>query len=324
MEDEKKVRRGTGVKFKEKYGCTSANIYKGNTDALRIPPKGHTLYDATSPTTFDEQRVRVIDAVGEMKDAIEVWTDPDDGILWILDGRSRHLDVIEVNRRRTARGCKMVEPYIVPFDGTEEEAIARVRQKNYHRRVPTPSDMAVDLRVLKKAGYGYAACADILHVTTSDAEQWGRNLLPLAFCTEEVRAAVDSGEIPKSAAKKFAGKAPDGSEKLGDKAQVALLTEMLAARAAPKAERRPRPSKRHFDDVVAAISEISPTIKALFAWGRGDVGALDGEPTLAKVVDAAMPKMGRPAQEGAKNGAKNGASVPKKLRQKKVGERAEA
>lgn len=230
-----KEKRQKGVKFVEKYKVSTANIYKGDGEALKIPPPGHVLYDATAPTVFDELRVAVIDRDGKMTDPIEVWTDPDSGTLWVLDGRARLLDVREVNRRRKSRGCSPVEPYIVPFSGDEARAIARLREKNYHRRVPTLSAMAQDLLALRNAGYGWDKCAEILHHKTDDPEQWGRKILPIAFCIHDVQQAIDDGTISRSCARRLGGSKPDGLDRMGDKLQAAELAVMLEG----KSERRP-------------------------------------------------------------------------------------
>jgi len=162
-----------GPRFRDKYSVEEArNIYRGDTTALKIPPKGHPLYDPTSPTTFDPLRVEAIDRDGHMNDPIEVWTDPDNDTLWVLDGRGRLLDVREVNRRRADQGRDLVLPYITPYKGTETEALRRLREKNYHRRTPKFSDVAQDIRVLRKKGIPCADIAMSLHVVTTDPDNW--------------------------------------------------------------------------------------------------------------------------------------------------------
>lgn len=293
-----------GVKFTEKYDVATANIYRGTGDiaALQIPPPNHPLYDKTSPTSHDPIRVEAIDRDGKMTDPIEVWTDPDNGILWVLDGRSRLLDVREVNRRRKEAGREeLVEPYIVPFSGDEKAAIARVREKNYHRRIPKPSEMAIDLVVLRKAGYGWDACAKALHHETEDAEQWGRRLLPLAHCIDEVRAALDAGEFPRAVAVRFAGRDWDGASKLGRQEQLALLEELRAEKQAAQGEPRkktvtPKVRERLRAVLSNGVTEklktmdrmVAHAVAATLAFVDGDDAALSDWPAVAEIVAEAL------------------------------------
>lgn len=297
-----------GEKFTEKYKVDTATIYKakGDTDALKIPGPGHVLYDPTAPKKFDPIRVKAIDRDGKMTTPIEVWTDPDSGTLWVLDGRGRTLDVREVNRRRAAEGRELVQPYIVPFSGDEAAAVARVREKNYHRRLPTVSGMAMDLLALRNHGCSWEACAEALHVEVDAPEQWGRKILPLAFCIPEVQAAVDAGEIPRGAARKFSGGKPDGSARLGDKEQEKLLAEMLEKkpekkgsthigakgkeRAAAALTNGASEGLRGIDQVVARA--VAGTIARL----AGDKDALKSWPKVAAILDEAVKPLpaGRP------------------------------
>lgn len=300
------MNKKAGEKFTERYKVSSATIYKDSsgTDALQIPPSNHPLYDSTSPTTFDEQRVQAIDRDGQMTDPIEVWTDPDTGTLWVLDGRSRLLDVREVNRRRALDGREPVAPYLVPFNvpgADEKRAIARVRERNYHRRVPTPSDKAIDLAVLRNQGYSWEACAGILHVSTTDPEQWGRKLMPLSFCVAEVRAAVDAGKLPQSAATKFGGPTLDGSKKLGRAEQLALLAEMTAEKApegkkksakAVSAKSRERLSKALQNGAThglgATHKHVAFGVAATLAWLKGDSKAFKAWPEVAAIIEKVL------------------------------------
>jgi hypothetical protein len=300
-----------GLKFTEKYGVESATIYKGAAGselaALRIPPKNHPLYDPTAPTTFDELRVQQIDADGHMTTPIEVWTDPDKGILWVLDGRGRFLDVEEVNRRRAKEGRELVQPYIVPFRGDEKAAIARVRAKNYHRRTPTPSGMGCDILALRRAGWSWEDTARHLHVKTDDAEQWCRRLLPLAFCIPEVQAAFDAREFPLSFARKFARASVEGEDVLSKQEQLDLLARLRAERAAPKPDAKPRfRSGRVRTRVVEQLrqQESGPAqlAAAMLAWLEGDDDALAAWPELARIVKAAQkePTQKEPESASAK------------------------
>lgn len=314
----------SGLKFTEKYGVESATIYKGAGDleSLQIPPKDHVLFDPTAPTTYDPIRVEAIDRDGHMTSPIEVWTDPDAGILWVLDGRGRTLDVTEVNRRRAKEGREPVKPYLVPFNGDEKAAVARVREKNYHRRAPTTSGLALDLHALRKAGHSWEACARVLHVETDDAEQWGRRILPLAFCVPEVREAVDSGKLSKGAAKKFGGGAADGEKALGKKEQIALLEAMNKEKVFSPAKPKAVPTKSR-ERVYAALTngasehldEYNKIVAQAFAAGlaftNGDTKALKAWPDVAAVIETAM----KPLVRGPKPKAEK---APKAKKAKKA------
>lgn len=310
-----------GEKFGEKYGVEPAQIYKGDTEALQIPHAMHPLFDPTAPTTFDEIRVAAIDRDGTMTTPIEVWTDPDEGILWVLDGRGRALDVREVNRRRKERKCDPVKPYIVPFKGDEKAAIARVREKNYHRRLPTPSGMAVDLSRLRRAGYSWADCATILHKETDNAEKWGRKLIPLAYCIPEVQQAVDAGELPRLIAHRFGGGKTDGSAALSHKAQVALLAEVRKEATKRKeaiAERPKAIPPKARERVVQAFSngalarfekkpdeqQVVRVIRATIDRLGGDTKALRHWPEVEAAFEEAIAPPPKPEKDERK--AKNG------------------
>lgn len=296
----------TGEKFTERYHVASATIYKGAPENLRIPGPDHPLYDPTAPTTYDPLRVDAIERDGKMTTAIEVWTEPDTGIMWVLDGRGRLRDVWEVNRRRAKDHRELVEPYIVPFSGDEKAAVARVREKNYHRRLPTISGMAIDLLALRKAGWDCAKCADILHVETIDPEQWVRKLLPLAHCVPEVRKAIDEGLIPKASARVFGGTGIDGEGKLGPKEQLAKLAEMTAP--APAKPRGVPPKAR--ERVVEALNNgasaklkgeetlVADVVAATLEYvASGDLVKFTNWPAVAKIVaSAAKPEKARAAK----------------------------
>lgn len=303
-----KQNRSKGVKFTEKYAVETATIYKGDPGAevLRIPGPDHPLYDKTSPLTFHEGRVREIDSYGKMTDAVEVWSDPDKGILWVTDGRSRLLDVREVNRRRASEGREPVKLYLVPFSGSEKEAVARVRVKNYMRRVPTYSDRATDLLALRRAGWSWAECAEKLDVKTDDAEAWGRKLLPLAYCIPEVQEVINVENLPLSVAKKFGGTDPDGTDRLGDDEQSELCQAMLAKKVKDAAE---GPRKRQAVPTAArkrvlaqiehgiATSELAAEARnvarigaAFLRWADGDKKALSAWPEVAALAEEGLQK----------------------------------
>jgi hypothetical protein len=293
----------TGEKFMPKYGVELAQIYKGDPEKLCIPGPDHPLFDKTAPTTFDELRVREIDRTGKMNDPIEVWTDPDARRLWVVDGRGRTLDVREVNRRRALEGREPVKLLIINFAGDEKEAVGRIRVMNYHRRVQKPSDMAIDIHALRKSGWSWDECAAKLHVVVDGAESWAKRLLPLAFCIDEVRAAFDAGEFPRTQAHQFGGKAVDGSEALGKEEQVALLEQKRAEKLMSKEEPKQKQlAPKHRMRVSAALLNgasanlsyqdkmIAEGVAAGLALAGGDGKALDKWPDLAAIAVAAMAK----------------------------------
>lgn len=307
-DDEKKPRPvSRGEKFVTKYGVQAAQTYCGDPgpEKLRIPPPGHFLYDPDSPTTFDEIKVRQIEADGHMIDDVEVWTDPDKGILWVIDGRDRTLAVREVNRRRAAEGREPVLMRLMPLPRgtTEQQAIARIAIKNLHRRVPKPSTYAHHIRMQRKAGFSWEAIAQHLHIETDDAEQWCRKRLPLAYCEPEVIAAFDSGEFPLSAAPHFGGRNAEGGGALDRVEQLALLEQKRGEKQAVKDNPQPRqvPTKVR-ERVRAALSNgesanlchqdqmIAEGFAAALAYVAGDEDVLKKWPDIAAIVRAAAEK----------------------------------
>lgn len=299
----KKRERSGGKKFTEKYGVDAVTIYSGDTDNLIIPGPDHALYDPSEPTEFDPLRVEEIDRDGKMTTPIEVWTDPDKGILWVLDGRGRLLDVREVNRRRTAEGRELVRPYIVPFHGTEKDAIARLVVKNCHHRTPKPSAMAAYLLKLRKAGCPWDVCTKKLHVVSDDPEQWGRKLLPLAHCIPEVQAAIDNGDLPRGMAKRFGGSLPDGENALGKKEQLALLDKLTEARMsrAPSSTmgRKSRDRVREAltngaSGNLKGVDQVyAQAIVSAIAWMNGDRDAFKSRGMIDHIISQALEPLKR-------------------------------
>lgn len=293
-------KRSRGQKFNEKYGVSHTQIYRGDPgpDVLRIPGPDHFLYDASSPLIFDEIKVRQIDADGHYRQVIEVWTDPDSGILWVVDGREGLLCVREVNRRRLADGRAPVEPQLQPFAGDEKEAVARISIRNFHRRTPPPSAYALNIKMQFRAGWPWDRIIEFLHVTSENPEAWCRKYLPLAHCVPEVRAAFDAKEFPLSAALHFGGGKPDGSEALSKKAQLQLLEDKRAGKGA-KVDKPRQMSVKKRERVAHALTNggsenlchldkmIATGVAAGLALASGDTEALDKWPDLAAIVAAA-------------------------------------
>jgi len=289
-----------GEKFVDKYGVESAQIYKtADLSIIKIPGPDHFLYDPTAPTTFDELRVREIDDAGKMDDPITVYTDPDTKTLYALDGRGRTLDTTEVNRRRKEEGREPVYALLLPFSGTEKDAVARVRLFNYHRRTPTPSGMGLDILALRKAGWSWPDCAAKLHVESKDPEQWAKRYLPLAYCIEEVRAAFDARELPITMARKFGGGEVDGSAALGKKEQLALLQLTREAPATTKVKVVSPGKRRRLVQVLtngaseklnAGNKTVAQIVAATLAFVDGDPKMLRGWPDVAAIVEGTMKK----------------------------------
>lgn len=305
---------GKGEKFADKYGVKAAQIYKGDISDLKIPGPDHSLYDKNSPTTYSEIRVKYIDESGRMGDPIDVWTDPDTKTLWVLDGRTRHVDVSEVNRRRKAEGREPIEIFIIPFHGSEKDAVAEMTVRNHHRRVPTPTAVAEELVRLRRYGWDWVKCAEMLQVETEDPEQWARKLIPIAYCIPKVQELIDKGELAKGLARKFGGGKLDGSEKLSQKAQAELLAEMLEAKEkaakspktkylGPKSQERLAKAlgNGEVEKLKAKDAEVAEVIAATLARLAGDAKALKAWPAVAAVVEAAL----APEKRGPKSKKEN-------------------
>lgn len=304
------TKKAGGERFTKKYGVEDGHVYKdpGTFATVRIPGPNHFLFDASAPTTFDPILVETIDRDGKMTTAIEVWTDPDDKILYVLDGRSRFLAVQEVNRRRKKEGRELVKPYLVPFAGDEKAAIGRIFEKNFHtREVRRLTPMALAVVKLRNAGYGWDACVRALHVESADPEQYCRKLIPIAYCIPEVREAIESGELPKSVASRFGGGAPDGSKALGPKEQTQLLKQMRDEKkqaSENKSDLKPVPAKAR-ERLKAALGNgattnlknldkiVAQAVAATIARLDGDAKALESWPNVAALVEEALAPLKR-------------------------------
>jgi hypothetical protein len=239
---------------------------------------------------------------------VEVWTDPDANVMYVVDGRGRVLNVREVNRRRAESGREPVKMLLVPFNGDEKEAVARIHVKNNYRRAILPSATAIGIRDLRAVGWSWEDCAKKLHVTVKHAEPWARRLLPLAFCVAEVRAAFDEGELPLGMAAKFGGKAIDGSEALGKKEQLELLEEKRASKQNGEPKARALSSKQR-ERVQHALSNgasqtltfndqmIALGVVAALSFAAGDGDALNDWPAVAKIARDAMTKSKKEEEE---------------------------
>lgn len=300
-------KRAKGEKFSEKYKVDSTQIYKcrPEQDNLRIPPLGHPLHDPSAPTVFSENMVREMDQSTKnntVTSAVEVWTDPDTGVLWVIDGRDRLITAREVNRRRHSEKREPIMVQIVPFPGDEKEAVARIAVKNNLRRAPTPSSQAIYIKMLRDKGWPWEEVVQKLNVTSDNPEVWCRQRLPLAYCEKEVRDAFDTREFPLTMASQFGGRAPDGSGALGKKQQLELLQRRRDERAQPKSKAKAvTPAIRR--RVVSAIESVDArglthrdqeAVKVLAAALRyvdGDTKALADWPDIQKLVCAAETKV---------------------------------
>lgn len=292
-----------GAKFTEKYGVEAATIYKSDPDApnLRIPPPGHVLHDPSAPTAFSENMVREMDESTKnltVTSAVEVWTDPDTGTLWVVDGRDRLLTAREVNKRRRAEKRELIAVQLVPFPGTEKEAVARIAVKNNLRRGPTVSSQGIYVRMLRDQGWPWESIAQKLNVSVDHPEKWCRLRLPLAFCEKEVRDVYDAGEFQLATAAQFGGTAPDGSKALGKKAQLELLQEKRStreeAKSTPKVKKvTPGVRKRvaaallngETENLCRKDADAAKAIAAALIYAdTGDLKALGEWPDVMKIV----------------------------------------
>lgn len=300
-----KAPKKSGEKFTVSYDVEASQIYKSDPgpDKLIIPPPGHFLHDESSPTVVDELKVRQIDADGFCSAIIEVWTDKNKKVLYVLDGRETLATVREVNRRRAEQNREPVQIRMAPvsFD-TEKEAVAHVAVRNFHRRnVPSPSAYALNIRMQRRAGWSWDKICDFLLIKSDDAEQWCKKRLPLAYAEPEVRRAFDAGELPLSHAPQFGGRAEDGSEAEGRDDQLGLLeslrAEKLAGADKPKgvaaaARKRVRQALLNGETANlchkdAAAAEVAA---ATIAYLDGDRRAFDEWPEVRAIMERAAAK----------------------------------
>lgn len=292
-----------GEKFTTKHDVAAAQIYTSDpgNEKLIIPPPDHFLFDKSSPTVVDEQKVRQIDEDGECSHVLEVWTDKNKKVMYVLDGRETLMTVREVNRRRVADNRKPILVHVKPVASTEKEAVAHMAVRNFHRRKPTPSAYAFHIRACRKYGHTWDKICDLLLIKSDDAEQWCKKRLPLAYAEPEVCQAFDAGELPLAHAPQFGGRAEDGSEAEGRDDQLGLLESLRAEKLAdadkPKgvaaaARKRVRQALLngestnlcHKDAAAAGVAA------ATIAYLDGDKRAFDEWPEVRAIMDKAAEK----------------------------------
>lgn len=310
MTTESKSKRGQ--KFTEKYaGIRTRQAYACDPDQLTIPPKGHALYDPDGNQHFDELRVKEIDEDGEFTGAVIIWSDPNQNKLFVVEGRGCVLDVKEVNRRRRERGDKPIEIVCMRLNVSLERAAEHVRLRNFHRKTPGYGQIAREIVLMNRQGKTPERMRELLHLGEDWTERMLRQLAPLAFCIPDVEAAFEAEKIPRSAIKKFGGKALDGSERLGDEEQQLLLAEMLSPKEKASTAPRSIPAAARARAVEAlgngATKELSQTdaivaeiVRAALQLAGGDSAALEKWPAVAAIVDKALEKPAPAAEESAK------------------------
>ena len=286
--------RGRG--FDAKYGVEKFQSYKADPDVLNIPGPLHALYDPDGNTTFDEHRVREIDKDGVFTGTVIVWTDKDQNVLWVVEGRGNVFDVREVNRRRRERGDDIVMIKFQPLDAPLDRAVEHVVLRNFHRKQPQPAHYAREIVRLFRLGKPWARIAEMLHL--DENEHALRVRAALAYCNLAVIAAMEAGKVSYKKARRFGGKAIDGSEALGDAEQLALLADMTAEGAKSA---KPRAVSRAVREKLAetlanggAKHLKGPELtlaRALAAYERrlnGEAGALAPWPEVAAIVDEVL------------------------------------
>jgi hypothetical protein len=301
-----------GPKFTDSYGVKAKQIYSVDPgpERLIIPPIGHFLYDETSPTEVDEQKVKQFDEDGSAFSAvIEVYTDTKNKKLYVLDGRETVMTVREVNRRRALENREPILFDIKPVAINEKEAVAHMAVRNFHRRLPTPSAYALHIRQQRRAGWTWEAICQHLLVKVDDPEVWCRRRLPLAYCEPEVRAAFDNGDLPLNKAVEFGGSAEDGLEAEGREEQLGLLETLLAEKSFRKQAPKP-PGKSARKRVRKALlngetanlcfkdAEAAKVAAATLGWLDGDAKALDEWPEVRAIMESAVErKKAEPSEE---------------------------
>lgn len=250
----KTAARRAGVKFVKKYRVRLGSAYEADPDDLVIPPPGHFLHDPDGSEGHDEVRVAAIDKTGKYVGAIPIWSDPDSGKLLVIDGRGNVLDCREVNRRRRARGDEPIGITVSRHPGTQEEAEDHVAMRNFLRKRPGAAHTAREIMRYHRMGRSWERIAEILGLHVD--EKGLRRMVPLAYCQPEVIAAVEERRIPASFARRFGGRAMNGSSALGREEQIALLESVLAERQEKKAARKARPTREGDGNAASASAEV--------------------------------------------------------------------
>lgn len=305
--------RKHGDKYEHKYNVASSQIYKNDPgpDKLIIPPPGHFLHDESSPTVVDEQKVKQIEEDGFCSAIIEVWTDKDKSVQYVLDGRETLATVREVNCRRLTDGREPIQIRMTPVSLSEKDAVAHVAVRNFHRRnTPSPTAYALNIRMQRRAGWSWDKVCDFLLVKAEHPEKWCRSRLPLAFAVKEVRAAFDAGEFPLALALQFGGRDVDGSDALGPEEQLALLEQKRAEklqrvgkpRAVPAAARkRVRAALLNGEtrSLCTRDADAAMVAAATIAFLDGDASAFAEWPEVRAIMEKAVAKKSLSSTETA-------------------------
>lgn len=316
VEKVEKKARVRGPSTEERYGVERYQSYTSAPEnpKLQVPPKGNDLYAIKGHTTFDPLMVEEIDRDGPLaRVTLMVWSDPDSGTLWIIEGRGNYFNALEVNRRRRERGDKTIVVFISNLPVSRERAVEYVRLMNHHREQVRLGLIASDAFVLWKRGTSFERIAEILHITDSERanEKWIRKAISLQHAIPEVVAAVEKGYVSLTKARRFGGKDLEGKERLSAAEQKKLLAEMLDKKGHRTVTSVPTPARRRFASVLSedtidsfedpkARTAARVLERALVFLDTGDMSALDAWPELQALATKVLAgKAEKESDEGA-------------------------
>ncbi len=176
-------------------------------DRLSVSKKGERLYDPSIEEPLDETFVQDIDNRGQ-ESAIAIWRNgrhasgPYKGehIFLIVYGRSRWRAVIEVNRRRKARGMGpedmlQVKCEIKQYKDMDEAEAAMIAENLQRKVVSLKEKIATVCRKLND-GWTISTISAVSKMSITEVQQYKS----LSQASEKVLEAVISKKLPQAAA----------------------------------------------------------------------------------------------------------------------------
>lgn len=221
----------------------------------------HYLYDERIKLPLDEQMVRNIMAFGVIQPIVGV-KDGDKSL--VNAGRRRVTHAREAKRRQLAQGLDTVKVPVVFRRGEEATLFGVSRAENAIRVNDTPMTNARNAQRMLDMGSSEADIAVAFGVKASTVKDWFA-LLGLA---PKIRAAVDKGQLPSSAAVSLAA--------LPKADQEAHLEELLKSGIKPT-----------YENVTQKVRKTQG--KAVMLTPRARIEKAEG--VILKAVEAGLSKL---------------------------------
>lgn len=229
---------------------------------LVIDPK-HPLYDRRVHQAPDPKTVRNYRSYG-VQEPVLFYKDQDTGANLVIDGRRRVINARELNRQLFDEGK---EPITIPaiakrvLRGSDKTFAAVMVSTNEIREEDTPVNRAEKAARLLEVGHTEDVVADMFKIEVPTLRSW----LKLLECAEEVRDAIEVGQIKVSHALKLA--------KLAPAEQRAKVKQIVAAADGKQGHERSRAQKAALAGEAAPRMRTRKQIAAELAGASGDRAA---------------------------------------------------